>query len=120
MFDFLDIGVIHIYKKDTLTAMGWFKKIWNAISEATVRSCWRTTVTVSAYDCVEALQVSDDAERDEEALENYAQVAIPTASRRISMSELLDWGAEIDCAHVYLDKHIIANILSAGSEELDA
>lgn len=118
--DMLDEGVLDVYKIDILTAMRWLSSIWSSISDETIRNCWGTTGIVPAYDTDAAPSTLPVDAEDIASLESFIQIVVPTASRRVTVDELMSWDDEIDSTQVYSDDDMVANIVSAGSEEEDA
>lgn len=60
------------------------------------------------------LEQSDCAEEEISAVERYAQMAVPTAARRIVVPEILSWENEMECTQVFSEEDIVSNIVLVG------
>ena len=115
--DLLDVGIVDLYKNDILTAMRWITAVWNDISETTIRNCWGSTGIVPAYDCDDTVPQLDSSGEDIAAVQQFIEIAVPSAARRIPVEEVLLWESNMECTQVYSDEDIVADIVSAGTQE---
>lgn len=112
--DLLDTNAFDLYKSNILISMRQLSKIWKEWSIDTIRNCWGTTGIVSGDDCVDYLEQSDCAQDDIPTVEQYVQMAVPTAARRTAVPEILSWEHEMKCTQAFSEEDIVSNIVSAG------
>jgi len=105
-----------IYKVGVLTAMRWFKKVWEELPSSTIANCWRHIGLVLNGTESDDGAAANVVGEEREGLQLQVDTLVPLRCP-MDIADLLNPAGEDDVFHNNDEEQLIANALDNGSGE---